>query len=506
MKLSREKPDNDSLRARRSRHHKLSKKPWSRKRKIATSILAVFIVILGVFGWFGSRILGSIDKEFHGNIFSDAEALFSRSNLKESNGRINILVGGDSADDPGHGGADLTDSIMVISLDPSNHTGFLFSIPRDLWVYIPGLNSYQKINAANDVTNFSQSGLPSGGMGQLQQIVQNDLGIPIDYYALVNYAAFKDAVDAVGGITVDIDSSDTNGLYDSYTHLSLPNGEDSLDGQEALDLAKARCDQGAGDICYGFPDSDFTRTMYQRKMVVSILNKATSIGVVTNPIRITALFGSLADNVQTDLSLQNVLSIDKAMSGINLSSLGSYTYSNSTSGDSNPLLVGYVNPKTGADSLAPSDGVGNYAGLKGYFQQLTSSSAVAKENASIEVLNGTNITGLATTAENKLQAKDIVNVSTAVAAGNYNQTMIVDNSGGKDPATKKLLEQMFPGSQVVTLGSGSAEAKEASEYTSDSFVIVVGQNYADSNSAGSNTGSGTSNTGSGTSSTGSYTN
>jgi len=69
----------------------------------------------------------------------------------------------------------LTDSILILSLNTNTHTAFLISIPRDLWVYVPGLKSWQKINAANDVSGFSQAGYPSGGMGQLEQIIQTNL-------------------------------------------------------------------------------------------------------------------------------------------------------------------------------------------------------------------------------------------------------------------------------------------------------------------------------------------
>jgi hypothetical protein len=166
------------------------KKKWSRRKKAWVTVLCIFLVFFGVGGYYGSRIIGNIDKVFHGNIFSDAKALFSTTTLTgESSGRINILLAGDSSDQIGHGGADLTDSILIASIDTQNHSVFLLSIPRDLWVYVPGLNSYQKINAANDVTNFSQAGYPSGGMGQLQEIIETDLGIPIDYYALMDYGS-----------------------------------------------------------------------------------------------------------------------------------------------------------------------------------------------------------------------------------------------------------------------------------------------------------------------------
>ncbi|MEI9913486.1 MAG: LCP family protein [Candidatus Saccharibacteria bacterium] len=480
-------------------------RPWSRKRKVVTSILTVVVILLGFAGWFGSRIVGSLDKVFHGNIFSDAQALFDQGQLKgESTGRVNILVAGDSADDPGHNGANLTDSIMVLSIDTKNHTAFMLSVPRDLWVYIPGLKSYQKINAANDVTNFSQSGYPNGGMGQLEEIVQSNLGIPIDYYALVNYAAFRDSVNALGGITINVNSPDPRGIYDSNTGIKLPNGEDTITGQQALELARARGDGSTGDRYYGFPDSDFTRTMYQREMGVAIVTKAKSAGVVTNPIKVSSLFSSLSNNVKTDLSIQNVLALAQLTKGMNLNIIGSYTYSSTLVGSTAPLLMSYRDPVSGQDALIPKAGLGNFSGLKGYYQQLTSNSAVAKEDASVVLLNGTNVTGLAGNEEKVLQGKYITNVTVADASNNYPTSMVIDNSGGKDPATKALLQKMFPGSVVIT-DTGSAEAKEAVG-RSAAFVVVIGQNFANSNPIASNTASASqgSSTGSSTSSANPY--
>jgi len=463
---------NPPKKARRKKSKPSESSPWSAKRKLVTAMLSILLVGFSIGGWYGARIIGEIDKVFHGNIFSDASALFSQATLKgQDQGRVNILVAGDSADDPGHGGADLTDSIMVVSIDTQNHTGFMLSIPRDLWVNIPGLQSYQKINAANTVTNFNTSGYPSGGMGQLEQVVETDLGIPIDYYALVNYGAFKDAVDAVGGITIDIQSSDPRGIYDAYTNLKLPNGEDYLNGQEALNLARARGDDAAGDISYGFQNTDFTRTENQREMVVAIVKKADTLGVLTNPIRVNQLFGALSNNLKTDLNFQDVLALTDLIKTVNLSSLGSYTYSYSSA---NPLLVSYKDPGSGESALIPAAGIGNYGQLQEYYQQLTSSNPVIKEGASVELLNGSDVVGLAKQEETTLRSKGVDNVSIADANNEYPGTMIIDNSGGKDPSTKQLLEQLFPGS-VVTSNSSSLEAGEAQGYTT-SFVVVLGKN------------------------------
>jgi len=454
-----------------------TRKKWSRKRKILTSILVIFILLIGVTTWFGSQIINNLDKVFHGNPLSDVQALFSSTKLNgESLGRVNILLAGDSADDPGHNGADLTDSIMVLSINTQNHTAFMMSIPRDLWVYIPGAQSYQKINAANDITNFSQTGYPNGGMGQLEQIVQTDLGIPIDYYALINYTAFQDAVNAVGGVTIDIKSPDPRGIYDSYTHLKLPNGVVNLNGQEALDLARARGDTPAGDITYGIPNSDYTRTMYQREMLEALATKSKSIGVITNPLKITSLFNALGNNVQTDLNLQDVLRLVQITKGISPTSLGSYEYSASLTGATNPLLVGYTDPASYQDALIPSAGIGNYGQLQEYYLQLTSNSPIVKEGANVVILNASNVTGLAGKERAVLQAKGIDSVTIADASNLYPSTMTVDLSNGNDPATKQLLGQLFPGT-TVTSATGTVEADEAANYSNADFVVILGQNW-----------------------------
>src|SRR5581483_1704119 len=148
---------------------------------------------------------------------------------------------------------------MLLSINTKNNTAWMLSIPRDLWVNIPN-HGYNKINAVYEFgqnDNFSENGYPNGGMGELEKIVSQKLAIPIDYYALINYTAFKQSVDAVGGVSINIQSHDPRGLFDAYTHLKLPNGNVTLNGQQALDLARARGDNAAGDISYGFPQSDF---------------------------------------------------------------------------------------------------------------------------------------------------------------------------------------------------------------------------------------------------------
>lgn len=456
-----------------------ARKRWTRKRKVLTSALMILLVGFSFGTWYGAKLIGNLDKVFHGNVFSDAHALFSNTTLKgEAQGRVNILLAGDSADDPNHGGAQLTDSIMVVSIDTKNHTGFMLSIPRDLWVNIPGW-SHQKINAANDVQNFSQAGYPHGGMGQLEQIVQTNLGIPIDYYALINYTAFRDAVNAVGGVTINIQSPDPRGLFDPNISkadggpLKLPNGTITLNGQTALNLARARGDPcGCGQYEYGFPQSDYNRTQHQRQMLTALASKAQSIGVIANPIKISGLFNSFGNNIATDLNLQDVLRFVQITKGMNMSNLQPLALANS---GPNALLTSYTAPD-GEEALIPKAGLDNFGQIQQYYEQLTSSNPVAREAPTVVVLNASNTTGLARKESTMLQSKGFDVLGAYDANGQYPNSMIVDLSNNQKPASKQLLQATFSsGTTTTTSPSSSTEAGEAANYNAD-FVVVLGQN------------------------------
>jgi LCP family protein required for cell wall assembly len=454
------------------------KRGWSRRRKIVSSVFVVLLIGFAFGGWYGARLVGNLDKVFHGNVFSDVHALVSQTKLKgEDQGRVNILLAGDSADDPHHGGAQLTDSIMVVSIDTKDHTGFMLSIPRDLWVNIPNW-SHQKINAANDVTSFSQAGYPKGGMGQLEQIVQTNLGIPIDYYALINYAAFKDAVNAVGGITINIQSSDPRGLFDPNISkadggpLKLPNGTITLNGQTALDLARARGDPcGCGQYEYGFPQSDYNRTQHQRQMLSALASKAQTAGVIANPIKIDQLFNSFGNNIATDLNLQDVLRFVQITKGMSASSLQPLALANS---GQNALLSAYTAPD-GEEALIPKAGIDDFGAIQQYYQQLTSDSPVVKEATTVVILNASSATGLAHKEEAALQAKGFNVVGAYDANGQYPNSMIVDLSNNQKPASKQLLQSIFTrNTTTVTSTSASTEANEAASYNAN-FVVILGQ-------------------------------
>lgn len=361
------------------------------KTWLKRSLLIVLILGLLGGGYVGTKLLINASKSLKGNLLG----LLQTTKLKgEDQGRVNILLAGNSADDAGHNGGDLTDSIMIVSLDTKNNTAFLLSVPRDLYVNIPAAG-YSKINAAyvyGKADKFSESGYPAGGMGLLEKTISADFNLKINYYALVNYTALRDAVNAVGGVTLTIQSSDPRGLYDpsrDYTRpypaglVKLTNGVHMLDGQQALNLARARGDKYGS---YGYALSDFTRTANQRLLLTAVKDKAASAGVISNPLTVGKLFDSIGNNVQTDFQTKEVQRLVTIVKAIPSSHIASASL-NSANGVN--LLQSY-STKDGQSALIPAAGLNDYTVIDDYVQKLLTPPATTSGTSSSSPTSSTN--------------------------------------------------------------------------------------------------------------------
>ena len=330
---------------------KLKRPLWLRILISILLLILAFLIFIGVWdainisrasaGIFGSgNLLGLI---------SDGEA-------RNQNGRTNILLVGYSIDDPGHPGADLTDSIMLLSMNSSSDSDYILSIPRDLYVKIPGF-SYGKINEA----------YKDGGIELLKQIVEQDLGTPMNYYALITYSAVRDTVNALGGITVEIKSPDPRGLYDPNISpvdggpLRLANGQQKLDGQTALNFTRAR---GDANGAYGFPQADFDRTQHQRQVLTAIKDRL-SWTLILNPLKNGQLFQAVGKNVKTDVKLGEARSLLQTFNSISDDKLQSVSL-RSINGKN--LLASYA--PNGQSSLIPAAGLENYLQIQTAIDEL----------------------------------------------------------------------------------------------------------------------------------------
>ena len=338
------------------------------KKAIAWILLIILAFFIFIGAWDAVNLSHASKKMFgSGNLFG---LITSNSLTTDQSGRVNILLVGYSVDDPGHPGADLTDSIMLLSLKRSNHSGYMLSIPRDLYVNIPG-NGYAKINEAyqdGNLQEFSESGYPAGGMGLLEKVVAQNFQVSIGYYALVNYAAVRETVNALGDVNINIQSSDPRGLYDPNINvtdggpLKLSNGWQTIDGQTALNLVRAR---GDAYNSYGFAQADFDRTTHQRQVLVAIKNKLNT-KLILNPYKNGQIFNALASNVKTDMALGDVRPLYSLFKSVPNASLQSLSLRDLNGQN---YLTNYTT-YSGQSALIPSAGLNDYSQIDAAINQL----------------------------------------------------------------------------------------------------------------------------------------
>lgn len=207
----------------------------------------------------------------------------------EADGRINLLLLGVGGD--GHDGGALTDTIIIMSLKPHTKETAMISIPRDLYVEVEDTNIRGKINAVK-----VQGDTALGGRGSelLRQEVEKISGLPIHYYAQLDFEGFTKAVDVVGGIDVYLSKAINDPLYPNFTHgydpFQISAGWHHLDGATALKVVRSRHDS-----------SDFDRSARQQEVVKAFRQKVFEKYRNWDVVTLGNLFASFSGNLQTDV-------------------------------------------------------------------------------------------------------------------------------------------------------------------------------------------------------------
>ena len=441
------------------------KNPSSRKRRIIKwSIVVLVLVILGVGGYLLYKALGASNQIFKG---SPLDIIQNQPLKEDANGRSNILVFGTSEDDPEHGGADLTDSIMVLSVSQKKKDAYMVSIPRDLYVDYgaacpEGMNG--KINSLYSC--FAGQGDEAAGAAALQKKVGEVLGLDIQYYAHLNYTAVREAVDAVGGIDVTIESEDPRGIldrnfdwkcnYDCY-FVNYKNGETvHLDGEHALALARARNAAGG----YGLPNGNFDREKNQQKIIKALREKAVSAGTLANISKVSSLLDALGNNLRTNFEtkeIRTLMSLGNDIKSENIKSVSLVEEGNMQ------VTTGNIN---GASIVQPIAGLFDYSGIHEYVSKIINANEITKEGAKVVVLNGSGVAGKAQEVAEALAAEGFTITAVDNAPSEVIVTEIYQIGEGMS-ATKAKLESLY--GVKVTAGAPPAEVAEGTN-----FVIIVG--------------------------------
>ncbi len=410
-----------------------------RKIIFRTMALSTVLVIIAGGFLFGKGYF-KVQKVFQGG--SSAAALSDDVDptlLKgEGDGRVNILmlgVGGAQ-----HDGGDLTDTIMIASVDPVNNQAALFSIPRDLWAKMPNnyVGNYHKINAAyesgkykylgrQDQRNTDRKAILAGFQG-VDGVVERVTGIPIHYNVLVDFKAFSQAIDTVGGITVNAPER----LYDptmawenNRNPVLAVKGPNHFNGKQALNYVRSRA-----------TSSDFARGERQRIMLMALKDKSMDMGTLTNPVKLSNLLSAFGDNVQSDISLSDMTRMAQIMKRIPSNQIQSVSL---VEPDNSFVTTGNIN---GLSVVIPKAGLEDYSKIQAYIRSKLKDGYIAKENATITILNGSGIAGRATEKAEELRSYGY-NIGTVANAptDDYERTTIVDLSQGSKKYTLNYLKK-----------------------------------------------------------------
>lgn len=326
-------------------------------------------------------------------------------------------------------GPSRTDTMIVVTIDPQTNSAAMLSIPRDLWVSIPGY-SEGRINTAHFLGD--SGGYPGGGPALAKITVQYALGIPIHYYVRINFEGFEKLVDAIGGITIDVKEAIHDEKYpDSnygYMTVDIPAGVQQMDGKTALQYARAR---------HG--GSDFLRARRQQDVLKALRDKVLRLDIPLT--RIPEMLRLAGDSVQTDLSLREMYELAKVGREISVENIESAVIDESlTSPQTTPdgAMVLIPNRALIRDMVKELFGGPTPTSVAG----MSEKQIAALESAKIEVQNGTLTTGLAQrTAEYLKDLGYTVTSFSNADRSDYISSVIVDYSGKTN--TVSLLAQRF---------------------------------------------------------------
>jgi len=243
-------------------------------------------------------------------------------------GRVTVLLlGVDSRGTLQDAGLN-TDVMTLVTIDPISKTAALLSIPRDLYVPLPGTGVQSRINAAYAWGEVNK--LPGGGPTFAEQTITDNFGVPLQRYAIIDFNGFQKIVDAVGGVDIDVPKEIVDNAYPTPDYgtevLRIPAGRIHMDGALALKYVRTR-----------HADSDLGRLQRQQQVMLAIRDKALSIGSID---KVPEVLNAVGDSLATDLTLPEILSLAKKWGQIPRENIHTYRIDET-------MIQPYVTPQGG---------------------------------------------------------------------------------------------------------------------------------------------------------------
>ena len=430
----------------------------------------VFFGILGLFLIVGISFAGYLyatgSKIFDNGIgFSPFIKMIKgeQSNILKQD-RVNIVFLGRGGDN--HPGGYLTDSIMLVSIDTKNSQVALMNIPRDLLAPIKG-HGQAKINEAyadgyNDymAKNCSKKNAKStcrneaftAGANLSSQTISDVFGIPVQYYISADFTGFEKFIDSLGEIDVYVDKAIYDPLYPDvnmkgYEPFSVKVGQQHFDGKTALKYARSR-----------ETTSDFDRSRRQQQILEATRDKATKLGIFSDPKKLLDMINIISDHVRTNLSPDEIKSLAEFVKNIDKKKIKTQILSTDNGG---PLTS---DSSSGTYYIVPR--TGNFSELQKIAKNIFNITSV-NEDAKIEILNGSKTTGAGSKLSDALKSAgyNVVNVSNTKEL--YKKTVIYDYSNGQMKNTVDFLES--------SLGTTAIEKTDSIKKVN--ITIIIGDDY-----------------------------
>ena len=393
----------------------------------------------------------------------------------EGDGRVNVLILGKGG--PGHDGPDLTDTLLIASIDPVAKETALLSIPRDLWVKTSRgqskinsvyananygvLNNYTLKNQTAEVKKQAED----AGIKAIKTVVSDTMGIPVQYYVMVDFVAFKQAINTVGGITIDVKTPliDPSIAWENNNKALIAGvGVQEFDGQRALLYARSRKSAVGG--------TDFGRNLRQREVIVALKTKLLSLNTFANPIKVNQLINAFGDHISTDFSLNEMMrvyDIIKQVPSNKITSIGLADPPNDfvTTGTYNNLSI-----------VQPKAGLFDYSEIQSFVRNTLRDPYLKSENATVIILNGTETPGLATLKSTELKSYgyNVTQVADAPTK-EYTKTILVDLRKGVKRYTLNYLEKRLGVKATTKLPDSTIVPGTAD------FVIILGSSESGAN-------------------------
>ena len=346
---------------------KIKKKKEKKKGNLWIKMVVLFVFLCALIG--GGIALAK--KGVHWFDPISIIATVSASNLKETDGRTNMLLLGSDRRAISTLESELTDTLLLISIGRVEHDVVLISLPRDLWVEDPR-GAKSKINAVYTLNQQDESDNTSGG-NALTQVSEDVLGIPIHYYAVINFELFRDSVDILGGVELDVERSFIDYYYpvegkenapdeERYETVAFEKGKQIMDGERALKYVRSR--KGTNG-----ENTDFARSERQQRVIGAIKNKGLSLETLVNPVKIKELYELYSTQLDNNINFGDVQSFYLLSQQIDFDRVTSIVLDDRSAADEGGLLYAPSDTELygGAYVLIPK--VGDFSQLHAYVQR-----------------------------------------------------------------------------------------------------------------------------------------